>query len=460
MNLMKWRFFLFFLFFSSVRILQAQNEAVLKQFLQTEGLRYAQVGISIQSVSDGKEIFSYCAESALTPASVAKLFPTALALYRKGGNERFQTSVEYTGCLTDGVLKGDLVIVAGGDPTLDSRYFPKYRFLDELMALLLQKGILSIEGKIRVEGALKGEQIPGSWTWEDVSNYYAAVYLPFNYRDNTFTLQYRTKETGTWAECVSMKPVLPGIEIRHEVIATSNEQDNAWIFGGPYSNILCVKGTIPANRNAFQIKGAIHDPAGVFVAELKTKLAQNHIRVEEKECSDTTRTLLKTFVSPTLSEIIYHTNKISVNLFAEALGKAIGEKDGVTNIKENLQQIGIDISGMILKDACGLSPMNAVPAKIFTDLLVYMGRNHIPDFIASLPIAGVDGGLIGYCYASPELKHRLKAKTGSMSGVRCLAGYLTRKDGTRLAFTILVNHYTCTVAQLQREMGRFLSHFL
>ena len=60
----------------------------------------------------------------------------------------------------------------------------------------------------------------------------------------------------------------------------------------------------------------------------------------------------------------------------------------------------------------------------------------------------------------PELKNKMKAKTGSMSGVRALAGYLTAADGTQLAFTIIVNHYTCTVSQLQKAIGKFLSFFI
>ncbi|MDE5610800.1 MAG: D-alanyl-D-alanine carboxypeptidase, partial [Odoribacter sp.] len=129
-------------------------------------------------------------------------------------------------------------------------------------------------------------------------------------------------------------------------------------------------------------------------------------------------------------------------------------------VEEALKQSGIDASGMILKDICGLSPLNAVPAQVFTDLLVHIGRQKQTAWVNSLPEAGVDGGLLGYCYASPELKNRLKAKTGSMSGVRCLAGFITRKNGEQLAFTILVNHYTCTPAELQKAVGQFLSTLL
>ena len=78
----------------------------------------------------------------------------------------------------------------------------------------------------------------------------------------------------------------------------------------------------------------------------------------------------------------------------------------------------------------------------------------------SLPVAGKDGGLSGYCIGATALKGRMQAKTGSMSGVRCLAGYLTTTGNERMAFTVLINHYTCTASQLQKAVGKFLQSLL
>jgi len=97
---------------------------------------------------------------------------------------------------------------------------------------------------------------------------------------------------------------------------------------------------------------------------------------------------------------------------------------------------------------------------VLTDLLVYIGKREHSAFLNSLPLGGVDGGLSGYCHAYPQLNKKLQAKTGSMSGVRSLSGYLTNNKGERLAFTILINHYTCTVSQLQRAVGKFLSRLM
>ncbi len=433
-----------------------QYSVALKQFLQTEGLENAAIGISVCRVSDGTTVVEWQPDMALTPASVAKLFPTWFALQQRGKDYRYKTPVCYSGVIEQGILSGDLIVKASGDPTLDSRYFPSGPGLNDIVDKIRQKGIKTIRGKIRMEGAEAGTAIPGSWLWEDVSNYYAAQYLPFNYRDNAFVLRFRSGAPGTRAELSGIVPELPGIEIRNEVRASAIRTDDAWIYGGPYSRVLCVKGCIPSHQTAFQVKGALHDPAATFVHELTKVLAEKGIPVEGKKMQETAENELCVLVSPTLEEIVYHTNKASVNLFAEALGYLAAGKQWPQKVPDLLEGMGISAKGMMVKDACGLSPMNAIPARIITGLLAVVARGEHRAFLVSLPVAGTDGGLAGYCHDSPLLKGNMVAKTGSMSGVRSLAGYLTDRTGEKWAFTILVNHYTCPAPQLRRAVGRFL----
>ena len=171
---------------------QGQPEVALKQLLETPGLNHAAIGISVKKVGDGTTVLTHQAGMALTPASVTKLLPTVFALQERGKDFRFKTRVGYTGKIQDGTLTGDLILVAAGDPTLESRYFPNHSLLSPIVTALEKAGIQRIDGSIRVEGALPGVNIPGSWTWEDVSNYYAALYLPFNYRDNTCFYHFKT----------------------------------------------------------------------------------------------------------------------------------------------------------------------------------------------------------------------------------------------------------------------------
>ena len=439
---------------------QGQPEVALKQLLETPGLNHAAIGISVKKVGDGTTVLAHQAGMALTPASVTKLLPTVFALQERGKDFRFKTRVGYTGKIQDGTLTGDLILVAAGDPTLESRYFPNHSLLSPIVTALEKAGIQRIDGSIRVEGALPGVNIPGSWTWEDVSNYYAALYLPFNYRDNTCFYHFQTGVAGTPAKLKEIVPALPGVKIVNEVTAAAGNRDDARVFGGPYSEVLCIRGTLPQNRTLFKVKGAIHRPAEVFVAELTDILKARGITVAKKKIEEQPRTEWLTLTSPELGEIVFHTNKASVNLFAEALGCQVAPADWPEKVGMLLKEAGIPAEGMILKDACGLSPMDAVPASVFTDLLVYADKVVGETLGRSLPVAGKDGGLSGYCIGATALKGRMQAKTGSMSGVRCLAGYLTTTGNERMAFTVLINHYTCTASQLQKAVGKFLQSLL
>lgn len=438
----------------------AQEKAALESFLASDALRHAAIGISVKRVRDGGRLLEYNAQMALTPASVAKLIPTALAWEEKGKDFCFRTEVELTGKLQDGILQGNILIRSGGDPCPESRYFPGYTLLQSIVTAVKQAGVREIQGTIVVETKGEKPQIPGSWVWEDIANYYAALYHPFNYRDNAYSLEFRSGKAGEKTELIGIWPKVPGVHFENEVIASEQEGDNAWIFGGPYSQTLYIKGSIPQNRPVFRIKGAMPDPALVFVNELKGRLSKAGIKVTEKVKTDVSpeKRPLLTFTSPSLEKIVFHTNKSSVNLFAEALGTLVAQKgEYERQAKTKFLRIGINPSGITLKDACGLSPLNAVPAEVFTDLLIWANRSLGAAFTSSLPTAGVDKGLNGYCRAYPALKNNLKAKTGSFSGVRCLSGYLTSRSGELLAFTILVNHYVCTSVQIQQEIGAFLN---
>lgn len=435
----------------------AQSQPFLERFLQTEGLKNAAVGISVERVADGSLLVGHNPSMALTPASVTKLIPTVIALAEKGSGYRYQTAIYYTGKISEGTLDGDILLIAGGDPCVGSRYFPQYPMMETVVASVAGAGIKTIRGNIRVIGAKAGTDIPGSWPWEDISNYYAALYLPFNYHDNMAILDFRSGVAGTNAKLLLVTPFQPHVKYISEVKASAHNADDAWIYGGPYCDTMRVKGTIPQNRSSFKIKGAMHNPAESFVHELTASLKKKNIRVEKQNTSAAAKTLLLTWQSPAVKEIVFHTNKASVNLFAEALGKLIGEDDFQTASLGWFKEKGIDASGVTLKDACGLSPLDAVPASVFTDLLRWADRNLGEDFKSSLPVAGSDGGLSGYCNGDASLQGKMMAKTGSFSGVRALSGYLTNCRGELLSFTILINHYTCSPVQLQEAVRLFLS---
>lgn len=411
-------------------------------------VKHAAIGVCVKNVETGQIVYEHNPQMALRPASVVKLLSSALALKREGDSLTYTTKFFYTGEIDEGRLFGNIVIQAGGDPTLDSKYFPKACFIDSLVSKVVNLGIKRIHGNIIVETEGEPASIPGSWPWEDVANYYGALYHSFNYRDNTYTINLKSGKPGTQTKIVSVVPSVPGIKLRNEVMASVKNVNDAWIYGGPEAATLLIQGMIPANRSSFAVKGAMHHPDACFRAELEKRLKEKGVLLDKQRIEEGERHALLSLDSPFLKDIVYYTNKNSVNLFAEALGELISPTDYARTVKVELSHIGIDSCGITLKDASGLSPANAVPAEVFTDLLIW-AKGHLSDaFVSSLPRGNVDWGLRVYS-DHPVLRENVIAKTGSMSGVRALAGYLKNQKGETLAFTILVNNYVGDPVKVQ-----------
>ena len=432
-----------------------QTKQTYQNLWSRNEVRHAAIGICVKDVNTGLSVYEYNSAMALRPASVIKLLSSILALKRNGDSLTYQTPVFYTGKVENGELYGNIVIGATGDPTLDSRYFPKMHFVDSIVTQIVNLKIKQIHGNVIFETKDEFAQIPGSWPWEDVANYYGALCHAFNYRDNTYVINLRSGKIGTSTKIISVIPTIPGVKLQNEVIASTTNRNDAWIYGGPQANVLLIQGSIPANRVSFAIKGAMHHPEACFREELEMKLQKQGISLGKQKIENKGKHVLQIFTSPLLKDIVYCTNKNSVNLFAEALGKLVSPTDYAKTVKKELNTMGIDSSGIMLKDACGLSPANAVPAEVFTDLLIWANKNLNDTFLVSLPQGDVDNGLRIYA-DHPFLRKCVRAKTGAMSGVRALSGYLKTQKGRILAFTIIVNNYVCDSEKIQQIMRDFL----
>ena len=177
-------------------------------------------------------------------------------------------------------------------------------------------------------------------------------------------------------------------------------------------------------------------------------------------------------LSPPLSEILKLMNKPSDNWIAELLFKTIGAevigepgtwKKGRQVVTEFLNEIMNEPPSHRLIVGSGLSRYNLLNAELLTDLLIYMYQNFelMPEYLASLPIAGVDGTLRNRMQGVSAEK-TLRAKTGTLSGVSALAGYTITADDEILAFGILISHYIGSPAlgrNIQDKIGNYLTSF-
>lgn len=160
-------------------------------------------------------------------------------------------------------------------------------------------------------------------------------------------------------------------------------------------------------------------------------------------------------ISEPLSTLVQHMNKESDNLYAECLFRTVAKEKGgegswtrgIEVMRKYMASIGIDTAHVRLTDGSGLSRMDMVTAGDFVTLLGHWYDIHEKPswvkaaFYNSLPIMGVDGTLKNRLKGTPA-EGNIHAKTGSMTGVRSISGYLTTRDGEPLAFSIIVNNYT------------------
>lgn len=157
--MMKSGWLLFFMLISMVSAL-GQTRIDERNLWGRDEVKHAAIGVCVKNVETGQVVYEHNPGMALRPASVIKLLSSALALKREGDSLTYTTKVFYTGRIENGALLGNIVIQAGGDPTLDSKYFPQAGFMDSLVSKVENLGIQRIHGNIIIE--TEGEPGPYS----------------------------------------------------------------------------------------------------------------------------------------------------------------------------------------------------------------------------------------------------------------------------------------------------------
>lgn len=358
----------------------------------------ANVGIKVIAVETGEVIYEKNPLKLHHPASTTKLFTAATALARLGPDYRFETTL-YVDADADTQVIQNLYLKGRADPVLQPND------IVVLADALLESDVNLIQGDIVVDATHLDTVREGpGWMWDDRQ-----------LRISALSIRQIEPEPGTRSRALAC-----GYLLKNEL-----EQKGIEVIGD------VVPGTVPLDA----------------------------------------RTVAK-HLSPPLADIIKLMNKPSNNWIAELLFKAIGAEvmgepgtwqKGRDAVNEFLEEITGEPPAHRFVDGSGLSRYNLLNAELLTQLLVHMYQNFelMPEYLASLPIAGVDGTLINRMQGVSAEKV-LRAKTGTLSGVSALAGYTTTADGEVVAFGILISHYvgSATPARdIQDQIGSYLTGF-
>ena len=161
-----------------------------------------------------------------------------------------------------------------------------------------------------------------------------------------------------------------------------------------------------------------------------------------------------------ISRQIFMTNQNSLNWLANKLCKKVGEEKyqkrdfefGCKAVTEFWENKGLDVTGLKLLDGSGLSKENSLTPKILTDVLFYMMTSpYSYIFYNSLPLSGISGTLRHYTTGTPA-QGMIRAKTGTVNGVKSFAGYVNTLSGKKLIFAIIVNNVTCRAKILKKKL--------
>ncbi len=431
---------------------QESNNHKLKSYIENNSsLAGSFIGVSVLDLTNKKTVLNYNADKNFIPASVLKLFYTLAAIDTKGKDFKFKTEVSYTGnILFDGTLEGDLIISASGDPTLGSSRFYKKgveSIFKRITKSLTENKITCIEGDIIIESAKNSYPIHGSWTTEDIGNYYAGGTWGINFNENQYKIKFKLGKTiGDKTKIISVFPEIPYLKIKNQVTtAKKGTGDNSYIYGLPFSFYREVKGTLPIDNDTYTIKGSMPNPPLVFLRLLANYLDNTDFYFNSfkyTEFNHKSKKHLFDIESPTLGEIAKTCNNWSINLYSESIAKLLCLKTNHPNdylyekeIQYFLKKYNIDFTSTQIVDGCGLSSENHVSPKtinLFIEIMVdKLGLSIVLDV---LPKAGVEG------YAKKINIQNLWIKSGSIQGVLNYSGIFKNINGKYYAFSIMSNN--------------------
>lgn len=427
----------------------------------------ASVSMGIWDIDSSAWLFQHQEELLLIPASNVKLFTTAAAMNQLGRDFRFSTVYGLYGTIIDSVLYGEVRIIGGGDPTLASGKRGPATTPDSILMrwvhILKQQGIHTLQGNIVVEPQhFPGPKMPLSWEWGDFGDCYAQGYWPLNWEENCLRVDLNKDMAGYYLE--KDEEILPWRVVYQ--VDPDTQKDISYVTLAPDGYTYWIGG--PPNPGfPFSLRVAMSHPPFYVRERLAQYFELNEIHMMDRswEQSELPNISSDTLWSPPLMELIRATNSGSNNLYAEALLRALGQQgygissitSGLRVMQQTFKRLIPNEKNLMVYDGSGMSRQNALSAASIIRLLDTMATDSL-QFVAfrnSLAIPGVQGTLTHRLKKLPR-NMKVWAKTGSLTRVKSLSGYIETSSGRRLAFSVLANQYPGDGASFYRFIDDIL----
>jgi D-alanyl-D-alanine carboxypeptidase/D-alanyl-D-alanine-endopeptidase (penicillin-binding protein 4) len=449
----------------------AQLQRDVDAVLAAPALERATWGVLVQSIATGETLYALNAGRLLLPASNMKIVTLAAAAERLGWDYRFETRLVGTEPVVDGVLDGDLVVVGSGDPTIDDWDGAASRLFAGWADSLKANGIRRIAGRIIGDDDSFDDDAWGSgWAWDDLDRAFAASVGTLQFNQNAVQLRFNAGARVQEPPSVALVPEGSGLEVRNLMMTVEPTGPLSVgirrLIGAPAVEL---RGTVPLGTGPFVRNVAVANPTTYFVGHLRDALIRAGIEVTgdavdiddlERPPSRARGDILLVHRSDPLSSIAMTMMRLSQNLYAETLLKAIGAQRAVgtidtgrASVVEVLTSWGLSPSELRMADGSGLSTYDLATPHLLAAILTHVWQDPRlrGPFEASLPTPGQEGTLMQRMRGTTAVG-RVRAKTGSLSNVRAMSGYVWSADNEPLVFSLLVNNFNITADIVDEAM--------
>jgi len=436
----------------SLELLRSDLEGIFSD----HNLAIAQWGVKVSSLDRSETLYEKNSARLCIPASNNKILTSAAALLRLGPGFKFKTRILTDGQVAEGRLRGNLIILGSGDPS--SSLFQAgdpFQVFREWAGKLKADGINAIAGDIiAYEPDYAPAMLGDGWEWNDLTEGYAAPISILQFNENLVTIEIYPGGAEGSSASARLLP-LPGYMAVDCRVLTGAESSppRIEIERTCSDEGVVVRGAVPVKAAAVVRTVAVRNPIRYYLHALRHALMDEGVdtslcRIGKTGRLDTaTLSPLWEYSSPPLSEILKPLLKMSHNLYAESVARALGLAlrnegsfaSGKQIVEDTLFSMAIKKESYSYADGSGLSRLNLVSPDVLVRILGFVYRHdYFSYFYDSLPIAGVDGTLEARMKRT-KAENNVHAKTGTLKNVCAISGYLHTQDGEMLAFSIIAN---------------------
>jgi len=431
--------------------------------------------IQVIELDTGRVVAQRNPDLAVAPASNMKLFTTGAALDLLTPKFEFMTTIAVRGNIdATGTLTGDVKITGRGDPTIGGRFHDgkATAVLQGFASDLQRAGVKTVTGSLILEyGYFDTEFVHPTWPPDQLTNWYEAPIAALSMQEGTVMVRVLPGLPGGQA-VVRMEPPNGYMMLLNSAVTARGR--GIFIGRKPGTNQIVVRGGVPARSGATEVYVTVPNPLHYFANVAHNTFSTSGInfrggvRLAEEDTQAGWRTI-STHKTP-LTVVTYVINKVSQNHYAEQLVKTLGAEvkkegswsNGAIVVQDWMyNKVGVPTAEFRMTDGSGMSRFNQASASAFTELLRYMWRTpYRREFVSSMPYTGEPESRLRRRLNQPPYARQVYAKTGYISGVIGLSGYVHAQSGKIYAFSFLFNRYRTGVWGVYRLQDEMLKEII